>query len=92
VVDLLSPALGDHTHDEATLTQAAERQKAWAEAFMTKEPSIDLVIMSHTHRATIADLENGRQYLNPGAWFDGFRYAIATESGAELRKFEPAGS
>ena len=92
VVDLLSPALGDHTHDEATLTQAAERQKAWAEAFMTKEPSIGLVIMSHTHRATIADLENGRQYLNPGAWFDGFRYAIATESAAELRKFEPAGS
>jgi hypothetical protein len=31
----------------------------------------------------------GRQYLNPGAWFDGFRYAVATESGAELCCFQP---
>ena len=87
LVDLLSPALGDHTHDEATLTRAADRQRVWAEAFMINQPSVGLVIMGHTHRATIADVGNGRQYLNPGAWFDGFRFAIATASGAELRTF-----
>jgi UDP-2,3-diacylglucosamine pyrophosphatase LpxH len=88
LVDLLSPALGDHTNDEATLTRAATRQRAWAERLLADDPSVGLVVMAHTHRPVIAELGQGRQYLNPGAWFDGFRYALATESGAELRRFE----
>jgi UDP-2,3-diacylglucosamine pyrophosphatase LpxH len=84
----LSPALGDHTNDEATLTRAAERQRAWAERLLLEQPLVGLVVMGHTHRAVITDLEDGRQYLNPGAWFDGFRYAIATESRAELCSFK----
>jgi UDP-2,3-diacylglucosamine hydrolase len=87
LVDLLSPALGAHTHDEATLARAAEGQRAWATRLLADQPSVGLVIMSHTHQAVIDDLDKGRQYLNPGAWFDGFRYAVATESGAELRRF-----
>ena len=31
----------------------------------------------------------GGTYLNPGAWFEGLRYAVATEDGAELRQFNP---
>jgi UDP-2,3-diacylglucosamine pyrophosphatase LpxH len=88
LVDLLSPALGDHTHDEATLTLAANRQRAWAERLLAEHPDVGLVIMGHTHYPVIADLDQGRQYLNPGAWFDGFGYAIATETGAELRRFQ----
>jgi UDP-2,3-diacylglucosamine hydrolase len=89
LVDFLSPALGDHTHDEATLSRAAESQRTWAERLLADQPSIGLVIMGHTHRAILAHLGGNRQYINPGAWFDGFRYAVATESGAELRTFEP---
>ena len=92
LVDLLSPALGDHSHDEATLARAAERQRRWAERLLAEQPSVGLVIMSHTHRAVIDELDRGRQYLNPGAWFDGFRYAIATESSAELRSFKSVNS
>ncbi len=88
LVDLLSPALGDHTHDEATLARAAARQRVWAEHLLTDDPSLGLVIMGHTHRAVVSELDRGRQYLNPGAWFDGFGYAIATETGAELRNFK----
>jgi UDP-2,3-diacylglucosamine hydrolase len=87
VVDFLSPALGDHTHDEATLTRAAELQQNWAERLLQDQPSLGLVIMGHTHRPIIADIGENQQYLNPGAWFDGFRYAVATEAGAELRQF-----
>ncbi len=43
--------------------------------------------MAHTHHAAKAQLSPGQQYLNPGAWFDGFRYAVVTESDAELRTF-----
>jgi UDP-2,3-diacylglucosamine pyrophosphatase LpxH len=57
---------------------------------LTKEDSLGLVIMGHTHRAVLSEPLAGRQYLNPGAWFDGFRYAVATESGAELRTFSPS--
>ncbi len=88
LVDLLSPALGDHTHDEATLSRAAERQRLWAERLVAEQPSLGLVIMGHTHRAVVADLDDGRQYLNPGAWFDGFKYATATESGVRLLRYE----
>jgi UDP-2,3-diacylglucosamine pyrophosphatase LpxH len=88
LVDLLSPALGDHTHDEATLARAAARQRTWAERLLAEDASLGLVIMGHTHRAVVAELDQGRQYLNPGAWFDGFSYAIATEAGAELKTFQ----
>jgi UDP-2,3-diacylglucosamine hydrolase len=87
LVELLSPMLGDHTIDEVKLAQAAARQRDWAERLLADETSLDLVIMGHTHRAVLAEPLPGRQYLNPGAWFDGFRYAVATETGAELRVF-----
>lgn len=90
LVDLLSPALGDHTHDEATLARAADRQRVWAERLLAEEATVGLLVMGHSHRPIIADFPGGKQYLNPGAWFDGFRYAIATDSGAELRVFEPS--
>ncbi|HEY8195894.1 MAG TPA: metallophosphoesterase [Gemmatimonadales bacterium] len=87
LVDSLSPLLGDHTIDERKLAQAAARQTDWASQLLASEGSLGLVIMGHTHRPVLSEPTKGRQYLNPGAWFDGFRYAIATESGAELRTF-----
>lgn len=92
LVDLLSPALGDHTHDEASLARAAGRQCEWAQRLLAEDPSVGLVVMGHTHHAVVTDLGPGQQYLNPGAWFDGFRYAVATEAGAELRSWEPGAS
>lgn len=90
LVDALSPHLGDHTPDESKLAAAAARQRAWAVRLLTAEPELGLVVMGHTHRAELAEPSPGRQYLNPGAWFDGFRYAVATESDAALRRFTPA--
>jgi UDP-2,3-diacylglucosamine hydrolase len=89
LVDSLSPLLGDHTIDERKLASAAARQTDWARQLLAKEDSVGLLIMGHTHRAVLTEPLAGRQYLNPGAWFDGFRYAVATESGAELCCFQP---
>jgi UDP-2,3-diacylglucosamine hydrolase len=89
LVDALSPLLGDHTIDEDKLARAAARQIEWARQLLANEESVGLVIMGHTHRAVLTEPMAGRQYLNPGAWFDGFRYAVATESGAELCCFQP---
>jgi UDP-2,3-diacylglucosamine hydrolase len=87
LVDLLSPLLGDHTIDEAKLSLAAARQRAWAERLLADEPDVGLLILGHTHRPELCEPVPGKQFLNPGAWFDGFRYAVATESDAELRTF-----
>jgi UDP-2,3-diacylglucosamine hydrolase len=90
LVDLLSPHLGDHTMDDQRLTLAAERQQEWAERLLAQEPDVGLLIMGHTHRAVVSRTAAGATYLNPGAWFDGFRYAVAGETDAELRSFSPA--
>jgi UDP-2,3-diacylglucosamine pyrophosphatase LpxH len=89
LVDLLSPVLGDHTIDEAKLARAAARQREWAERHLREHGGVGLLVMGHTHRAVLEEPAVGRQYLNPGAWFDGFRYAVATELGAELCTFRP---
>ncbi len=90
LVDRLSPHLGDHTPDEARLDEAARRQQAGGETLLDREPEVGLLVMGHTHRAACATTPRGARYLNPGAWFDGFRYAAATAHGAQLRRFSPA--
>ncbi|MBA3259693.1 MAG: metallophosphoesterase family protein [Gemmatimonadales bacterium] len=92
LVELLSPHLGDHTYDEAKLALAAERQRQWAERLMAREPDLGLVVMGHTHQSATMRTAGGGEYLNPGAWFDGYRYAVATAAGAELRRFSPTAS
>ena len=90
LVDGFSRHLGDRTHSEEMLRDAAVRQRAWATGLLSSEPELGLVILGHTHQAALAELFPGREYLNPGAWFDGYRYALVTEAGAELKQFTPA--
>jgi len=90
LVDYLSPRLGEHSPDPSRVAEAAARQADWAARLLTAEPDLGLVVMGHTHRAALTEPLPGRQYLNPGAWFDGFQYAVAAESAAELRRFSPA--
>jgi UDP-2,3-diacylglucosamine hydrolase len=83
----MQPMIGENDRGSAARTAAFAQQEAWARARLGREPDTGLVIMAHTHHAAVAQLSPGQQYLNPGAWFDGFRYAVATETGAELRTF-----
>jgi UDP-2,3-diacylglucosamine hydrolase len=87
LADRMSHGLGNSTRDPAVLDRAAVRQKEWAERTLRESPELGLVVMGHTHRTALTEPEPGRQYLNPGAWLDGFCYAVATEKGAEVRSF-----
>jgi UDP-2,3-diacylglucosamine hydrolase len=89
LVEALSPHLGDQGIDEARLEAAAALQRAWAADLLAREPDLGMVIMGHTHVPELSRTTGGRTYLNPGAWFEGFRYAVATEEDAELRQFSP---
>ena len=89
LVDLVGPRLGEGATDAARQEAAAAQQRAWAAELLAREPELGMVIMGHTHRPELSQTPSGGTYLNPGAWFEGLRYAVATEEGAELRQFNP---
>jgi UDP-2,3-diacylglucosamine hydrolase len=88
LIDRLGPRLADPTTDPLLLERAQTRQRDWAERRLRADPDLDLVILSHTHRAEQRELLPGRHYLNPGAWVAGRRYAIVTEGSIEIRQWE----
>lgn len=81
---------GTHGVDGPMFEQEAVAQQAWAAARLGRDPGLGLLVMGHTHRPALVELGPGQEYVNPGAWFDGFRFAVATGSRCELRRFTPA--
>lgn len=89
LVDRLSGYLGDRERSVAEVERSAQRQEAWARARFTLEPSLGLVVMGHTHHAAATAIAPGQLYLNPGAWCDGYRYAVVQDGEASLLEFIP---
>ena len=87
LVDRLSGALGDRPRTEAEIAGAARHQTRWALDRLEAAPELSLLAMGHTHRAAVAHSSTGSFYLNPGAWFDGYRYAIVAEGKVQLAQF-----
>ncbi len=71
----------------AQTNHAALAQARKARALLEKRSDLDLVVLSHTHCACLEQISPERWYLNPGAWENGFEYAIVTEHGPELRRW-----
>lgn len=70
--------------EEAT----AARQLEWVRGTLLNGAPAGLVILGHSHRSAAIELAPGRRYLNPGAWFDGYRYAVVTEAELELNQHQ----
>ena len=87
LVKRLSGRLADSTRDAEVLARAALLQREWARRRLAAAPEISLLVMGHTHRPALEEPFPGRRYLNPGAWCDGFRYAVATDHTADLREY-----
>lgn len=87
LVDRMSRHLADRTRNPEVLDRAALAQRRWAEQRLAQDPELDLVVLGHTHRACLVEASPERWYLNPGAWCEGFRYALVTVAGPELRQF-----
>lgn len=84
----LSRKLADNTRDRAVLDRAEQAQARYAEQLLARRPDLELVVLAHTHRPALTRLPNGRAYLNPGAFLDGGRYAVITQSSVELKTFQ----
>jgi UDP-2,3-diacylglucosamine hydrolase len=89
LVEQLGGALRERPRDAAAIAAGAARQQAWARARLAADPTLGLVAMGHTHTPAAVEVEPGRFYVNPGAWFEGYRYAVVGEGSAELRHFIP---
>ena len=87
LIDRMSGRLADATRDHAVLDRAADAQRGWAEQQLRTDPDLGLLVMGHTHRPALTEPSPGQRYCNPGAWMDGLRYAVATDSSVELRQY-----
>ena len=87
LVDRMSHSLGNTVREDAALRAASERQRAWGEARLAEDPGLGCVVMGHTHLPMRTEPFPGRQFLNPGAWLDGFRYGVVTGSTADLAQW-----
>ena len=88
IADRLSGTLADTTKDAAVLDRAAAAQAAYARGVLARRPELSLVVMAHTHRARLEQIDGRRAYVNPGAFLDGGRYAVITHDNVELRNYE----
>src|SRR2546425_11995049 len=84
----LSGRLADNTRDRAVLDRAALAQTRYAKDLLARRPDLGLVILAHTHRPALEQLGDGRAYLNPGAFLDGYKYAVVTPDDVELKTFQ----
>ncbi len=88
LVGRLGRRLADGTTDPAALALAQARQGEWAQRRLAADPTIGVLVMSHTHQPRLEELHPGQHYLNPGAWIEGRRYAIVTADTIEAHRFE----
>lgn len=89
LVDRFSFLLSRQQSPEERTRYAAE-QRRWAESRLAADPTIDVLVMGHSHIPALTEPAPGRYYLNPGAWLDGGSHAAVARDGIELRQFSPA--
>jgi UDP-2,3-diacylglucosamine hydrolase len=87
LVDAMSGLLAESTRDAPALDRAAAAQAEWARGYLARHASVDLVLLSHTHRAALEAVAPARWYLNPGPWMHERRYALVSPDGPSLRTF-----
>ncbi|MEZ4414580.1 MAG: UDP-2,3-diacylglucosamine diphosphatase [Gemmatimonadota bacterium] len=71
----------DHADNAATLARA-EYVRGWAIERLAADPTLDLVLLGHTHIPGLEEVEPGRFYLNAGDWVYRRTYAVLTRGEA----------
>ncbi len=87
MVRQLSKRLIRRRWDESIVARAADAQASFARDLLESRPELEIVVLGHTHRAALTSFGSNRWYLNPGAWLDGYRYAVIDAEGPSLHEF-----
>jgi UDP-2,3-diacylglucosamine hydrolase len=88
LADRMSGSLAEQTRSPEALDRAAAVQEGFARKLLQLRPELDLVVLSHTHRARLVAAAPRRWFLNPGAWMEGGAYASLTSEGPRLHTFK----
>ncbi len=88
LVDRFSGLLAARKGDTDLIARSVASQAAYARHLLGSRPELSLVIMGHTHRPALEQVADRRWYVNPGAWVEGYRYAVISEGGPELHSFD----
>ena len=87
LVKRMNPVLNRRNDDKPGSPIAADAQSIHAGDLLRQRPDLDLVVYGHTHKPVLQEFEPNRWYLNPGAWTNGYEYAVLTEGGPELHRY-----
>jgi UDP-2,3-diacylglucosamine hydrolase len=91
LVRRMSRLLGQSTRDDAVLERARRAQEEYARRMLAQRDDVSLVVLAHTHRPALTEVDAGRWYLNPGSWMTDMRYAIVDRNGPRLEQFGAGG-
>lgn len=88
--DLATPLASHSSNTSRTYSARDEGRglKEAAERIATADPSLDLVLLGHSHVATLASLATGAVYGNAGSWLDGPTFLRVTEEEVALRRWD----
>ena len=64
---------GGPTPDDRARSRALE---AWARERLAADPSLDLLVLGHTHMPLVREVEPGRWYVNSGDWVHHTSYVV----------------
>ncbi len=87
LADRLSGTLSEGTKVDAVLDRAAEGQERYARQVLADRKDLQLVLMAHTHRQKLVEVEPGRFYLNAGQWVRDRQYALVSSSEIRLLRW-----
>ena len=76
LADLLSGGLAETNKTPEAMDASAAAQESYARALLRERPELKLVVLAHTHRQRLIEVEPGRFYLNAGQWMADRHYAV----------------
>ncbi len=76
LADRLSGGLAESNKTPHAMEAAASAQERYVRAVLHQRTEVQLVILAHTHRQKLIEVNPGRFYLNAGQWMVDRHYAV----------------
>lgn len=76
-----------HTAGPGAEEGRADRLARHAERLLREDPELDLVVLGHSHRPELREVEPGRYYVNAGDWIHHLTYVAVRPGGVTLHRW-----
>lgn len=76
LTDRLSSVLSETNKTAEAMDASAAAQERFARSVLERRHDLDLVVLAHTHRQRLIEVQPNRFYLNAGQWMVDHHYAV----------------